>query len=200
MSKPIVVITGPVPGTPQIAGAEIRTIEAAKPSAEELRRHVHGATAIISMYYHKMDAALFDAAGPQLKGVVNYAVGFDNIDLAVARTFASAQRLEHDGNRAAALNAYREILALDPGHVEARSAVARLAAPAAVTPKTSAEAAKTSHVRPTSAKKPGKAEPATPAATPVETTPTPTPPAQDDPFLSTKKPDDDPFLPVGGTP
>ena len=85
MSKPLVVITGPVPGTPQIAGAEIRVIEAAKPSADELRRRVQGAAAIISMYYHKMDAALFDAAGPQLKGVVNYAVGFDNIDLPEAK-------------------------------------------------------------------------------------------------------------------
>jgi len=121
--------------------------------------------------------------------------------IAVARTFASAQRLENDGNRVAALNAYREILALDPGHVEARAAVARLAAaPAAPT---STESAKTWHARPTAAKKPGKSEPATStpsAATPAESTPSPTPPVQDDPFLSTKKPDDDPFLPVGGTP
>ncbi len=121
--------------------------------------------------------------------------------IAVARTFASAQRLEHDGNRVAALNAYREILALDPGHVEARSAVARLDAKP-VAPTTSAEPAKSSHTRPT-AKKSGKSEPATPAtpsSTPTESTPSPTPPVQDDPFLSTKKPDDDPFLPVGGTP
>ena len=121
--------------------------------------------------------------------------------IAVARTFASAQRLEHDGNRVAALNAYREILALDPGHVEARSAVARLDAKP-VAPTTPGEPAKTSHARPTTPKKSGKSEPATPAtpASQPEPTPSPTPPVQDDPFLSTKKPDDDPFLPVGGTP
>ena len=85
MTQPFVVVTGPVPGTPQIAGAEVRVVDAIKPSPEELRRLVRGAAAIISMYYHKMDAALFDAAGPQLKGVVNYAVGFDNIDLAEAK-------------------------------------------------------------------------------------------------------------------
>jgi serine/threonine protein kinase len=120
--------------------------------------------------------------------------------IAVARTFASAQRLEHDGNRVAALNAYREILALDPGHVEARSAVARLdVKPVGST--TPSEPAKSSHTRPT-ARKSGKPEPVTPppSSTPAESTPSPTPPVQDDPFLSTKKPDDDPFLPVGGTP
>lgn len=40
---------------------------------------------IVSMYYNKIDAELLDAAGPQLKGVCNYAVGYDNIDLAACK-------------------------------------------------------------------------------------------------------------------
>ena len=119
--------------------------------------------------------------------------------IAVARTFASAQRLEHDGNREAALNAYREILTLDPGHVEARSAVTRLSVAA---PKSQPVAEPHKTWRPSSTtKKSGKPEVATPTPTSPETTPQPpAQPVQDDPFLSTKKPEDDPFLPVGGKP
>lgn len=50
------------------------------PRAELLKR-VKGKDIILSILTEKMDAEVFDAAGPQLKMVANYAVGFDNVDL-----------------------------------------------------------------------------------------------------------------------
>jgi glyoxylate reductase len=47
----------------------------------ELLKRVRGVNAIVSMLTNHIDAELFDAAGPQLKVVANYAVGFDNIDV-----------------------------------------------------------------------------------------------------------------------
>jgi len=50
------------------------------PRAELLRR-VKGKDVILSILTEKIDAKVMDAAGPQLKMIANYAVGFDNIDL-----------------------------------------------------------------------------------------------------------------------
>ena len=52
----------------------------------ELLEFVKGADAIISLLTDKIDAAVLDIAGPQLKIVANYAIGFDNIDLEAARS------------------------------------------------------------------------------------------------------------------
>lgn len=54
------------------------------PRAELLER-VRGADAILPILTDKIDEAVLVAAGPQLKIVANYAVGFDNIDLAAAK-------------------------------------------------------------------------------------------------------------------
>lgn len=51
-------------------------------SRAELMGFVKGATALVTWVSEKVDEALLDAAGPQLKGVCNYAVGTDNIDRA----------------------------------------------------------------------------------------------------------------------
>ncbi len=48
---------------------------------KELLRRAKGATAILSILTDKIDKDVFDAAGPSLKIVANYAVGFDNVDL-----------------------------------------------------------------------------------------------------------------------
>jgi len=48
---------------------------------KELLKRAKGATAILSILTDKMDAQLFDAAGPSLRMIANYAVGFDNVDL-----------------------------------------------------------------------------------------------------------------------
>jgi len=45
---------------------------------------VKGVDALLPILTDKIDAALFDAAGPQLKIVANYAVGFNNVDVAEA--------------------------------------------------------------------------------------------------------------------
>lgn len=51
----------------------------------ELLKGVRGAHAILSMLTNRIDDAVFRAAGPQLKIVANYAVGYDNIDLKAAK-------------------------------------------------------------------------------------------------------------------
>ncbi|MFA6099737.1 MAG: D-glycerate dehydrogenase [Patescibacteria group bacterium] len=46
---------------------------------------VKGKDALLSLLTDKIDEAVFKAAGPQLKVVANYAVGFDNVDLQAAK-------------------------------------------------------------------------------------------------------------------
>jgi len=52
---------------------------------KELLNRVKGKDIILSILTERMDKEVFDAAGPQLKMVANYAVGFDNVDLAEAK-------------------------------------------------------------------------------------------------------------------
>lgn len=82
MANPVVAITRAVPGKPVIPGCEMR-IAGATPqmSRGELLAFVRGATVIVSMFHDRVDDELLDAAGAQLKGVCNFAVGIDNIDL-----------------------------------------------------------------------------------------------------------------------
>ena len=51
----------------------------------ELLKRVKGADIILSILTEHMDAEVMDAAGPQLKMIANYAVGFNNIDLVAAK-------------------------------------------------------------------------------------------------------------------
>jgi lactate dehydrogenase-like 2-hydroxyacid dehydrogenase len=53
-------------------------------SYDELKRHVHGRDAIVSLLTDMIDGGLLDAAGPQCKIIANYAVGFNNFDLQAA--------------------------------------------------------------------------------------------------------------------
>lgn len=48
---------------------------------KELLKRVKGVDVILSILTEKIDAEVMDAAGPSLKMIANYAVGFDNIDL-----------------------------------------------------------------------------------------------------------------------
>lgn len=50
-----------------------------------LLKNVKGASAILSLLTDKIDDEVLAAAGPQLKIVANYAVGFDNVDLEAAK-------------------------------------------------------------------------------------------------------------------
>lgn len=56
-----------------------------KISRAELLKRVKGADVILSILTEKIDKEVMDAAGPQLKMIANYAVGFDNIDLVEAK-------------------------------------------------------------------------------------------------------------------
>ena len=51
------------------------------PPRAELLRAVTGCDGILTLLTDKVDAELLDAAGPQLRVVSNYAVGFDNISV-----------------------------------------------------------------------------------------------------------------------
>jgi glyoxylate reductase len=53
-------------------------------SKAELKEKVRGRDAVIALLTDTIDGELLDAAGPQLKIVANYAVGFNNLDLAAA--------------------------------------------------------------------------------------------------------------------
>jgi lactate dehydrogenase-like 2-hydroxyacid dehydrogenase len=52
------------------------------PPRDELLRRVAGCDGILTLLTDRVDDELLDAAGPSLKVVSNYAVGFDNIDVA----------------------------------------------------------------------------------------------------------------------
>lgn len=54
-------------------------------SKEELKEKVKGVDAILSLLTDKIDGEVMDTAGPQLKIIANYAVGFDNIDIEAAK-------------------------------------------------------------------------------------------------------------------
>lgn len=82
---PIVAVTHSVPGEVDVPGAIVRYSPAEKQTREQVLRHVAGASFIITMYFDKVDAEFLDAAGPQLKGVCNFAVGYDNIDVKLCK-------------------------------------------------------------------------------------------------------------------
>lgn len=52
------------------------------PPRDELLRRVVGVDGALTLLTDRVDDAFLDAAGPQLRVVSNYAVGFDNIDVA----------------------------------------------------------------------------------------------------------------------
>ncbi len=86
MPLPLIAITRAIPGKPSIPGAELKIAPALPQlSRAQLLAFVKGATVIGSMFHDRIDDELLTAAGPQLKGVCNYAVGIDNIDLAACR-------------------------------------------------------------------------------------------------------------------
>jgi lactate dehydrogenase-like 2-hydroxyacid dehydrogenase len=55
------------------------------PPREALLERVRGVDGLLSLLTDRVDAELLDAAGPGLRVVSNYAVGYDNIDVAACR-------------------------------------------------------------------------------------------------------------------
>jgi glyoxylate reductase len=82
MAKPIVAVTRRVAGVVDVPGAEVRMAGDARMSRADLLSFVRRAAVVASMYHDKVDDELLDAAGPGLKGVCNYAVGYENVDVA----------------------------------------------------------------------------------------------------------------------
>lgn len=83
MTKPKVFVTRVIPdaGLDQVKAVcevDLWTDELPPPRDVILER-VRGVAGILSLLTDKMDAAVMDAAGPQLKVISNFAVGFDNI-------------------------------------------------------------------------------------------------------------------------
>lgn len=88
--KPIVVITRriPEPGIKLLRDKGYRIhmyLGDGAPSRRELKKMVVGADAILSLLTEKIDAEILDAASSQLKIVANYAVGYDNVNIADAK-------------------------------------------------------------------------------------------------------------------
>ena len=54
------------------------------PTREELLQHVRSADGLLCLLTDKIDGEVLDEAGPQLKVISNFAVGFDNIDVPAA--------------------------------------------------------------------------------------------------------------------
>src|SRR5262245_5574652 len=51
------------------------------PPRDELLRRIAGVDGVLALLTDRVDDAFLDAAGPQLRVVSNYAVGFDNVDV-----------------------------------------------------------------------------------------------------------------------
>ena len=86
MSRPRIVVTGRIPDAGLAVLREAGEVEAWDsldvPSVEQVHAMVRGADAVVTLLTTKVDDALLDAAGPQLKVVANVAVGYNNIDVA----------------------------------------------------------------------------------------------------------------------
>ena len=83
--KPKVFVTREIPaaGLDKVTAACDADVwpEQLPPSREVLLQRVTGCDGILSLLTEKVDAELMDAAGPQLKVISNFAVGFNNIDI-----------------------------------------------------------------------------------------------------------------------
>jgi glyoxylate reductase len=90
-------------------------------TGEELFNGVKGADAILSILTDRIDGDLMDAAGPQLKVISNYAVGFDNIDVKAAsdRQILVANTPSDEVNEAVAEHTWTLIMAIARRVVEA---------------------------------------------------------------------------------
>ncbi|MGD1916565.1 MAG: 2-hydroxyacid dehydrogenase [Phycisphaerales bacterium] len=71
-----------MPGAFDVGGASVRVLGDGLPERATLLEAVAGARVLVSMFTDRVDAELLDAAGGSLRGVCQYAVGTDNIDLA----------------------------------------------------------------------------------------------------------------------
>lgn len=86
MPQPLVVVTRATPGEVAIPHARVVQLANDKQPRDAVLRAIGGADVVISMYTDKVDSEYLDAAGPQLRGICNHAVGYENIDLAACKS------------------------------------------------------------------------------------------------------------------
>jgi glyoxylate reductase len=77
----------PAAGLDRITQACEATVwpEQMPPPRDALLQHVKGCDGVVTLLTDKVDAEFMDAAGPQLKVISNFAVGYNNIDVAEAK-------------------------------------------------------------------------------------------------------------------
>lgn len=80
-ASPVVLFTRSVPGVPEVPAAELRTAGDGPLARSELLDLAARADVLVTMFSDRIDEELLDKAGSRLKGVCNFAVGTDNIDL-----------------------------------------------------------------------------------------------------------------------
>lgn len=90
MPSPLIFITRQIPDSGikklKAAGYRLRIYnEDQIIPKKELLKQVTGCDAVLSLLTDQIDEAVMEAAGPGLKIIANYAVGFDNIDLVAAK-------------------------------------------------------------------------------------------------------------------
>ena len=110
------------------AGHEVSVSEFNRPlTGEELVEKVKGADGLLALLTDRVDGDLMDAAGPQLKIISNYAVGFDNIDVKAAtdRGVVVVNTPSEEVNEAVAEHTWALILSLARRVVEADEATRR---------------------------------------------------------------------------
>ena len=84
-TAPVVAITRAVPGAPNVPGADVRVLGVDAPDRRDVLNFVRDARVLVSMFSDRVDAELLDAAGSQLRGVCNFAVGYNNVDVDACR-------------------------------------------------------------------------------------------------------------------
>jgi lactate dehydrogenase-like 2-hydroxyacid dehydrogenase len=85
MSRPKVFVARRIPdaGLEQVLAATDAVVwpDELPPPRDDLLRAVAGCDGVLTLLTDRVDDEFLDAAGPQLKVVSNYAVGFDNVDV-----------------------------------------------------------------------------------------------------------------------
>lgn len=110
------------------AGHEVEISEFNRPiTQEELVEKVKGVDALLCLLTDRIDGDLMDAAGPQLKIISNYAVGFDNVDIKAAsdRQIPVCNTPSDEVNEAVAEHTWALILSIARRIVEADEATRR---------------------------------------------------------------------------
>ena len=130
MSK--IFVTRKIPGGHleklKTAGHEVTISEFNRPlTGAELVEKVKGADGLLTLLTDRVDGDLMDAAGPQLKIISNYAVGFDNVDVKAAtdRGVVVVNTPSEEVNEAVAEHTWALILSLARRVVEADEATRR---------------------------------------------------------------------------